>query len=184
MAHLVFYAEERKEFHDAFDRRLTEAELEIVFSKLKRHFKLSTRLVVGGRRACASPQSWGRVQIPRKEWSLNFGVLVHELGHVLAYQRYGHSEGERWHNKKLTRAMKRLEAYCRKQNWWEQELKTRTAPKPEKPEPTKTELLGKRIETRQRQVRQLERKLKLYQTLLKRRKRSLSALERKKAEQA
>lgn len=177
MAHLKFYAVERKEFHDAFDRQLTERECEIVFGKLKRHFKLRMGLVIGGRRAMASPYG-GRVQIPRR--ALNFGILIHEVGHILHAQRYGHEDGERWHGKKLRRAIRLIEAYCQRKNWWGKELRARTAPKPEKPRPSNLELLDRRIETRKGQIRQLERKLKLYQTLLKKRTRSLSALERQK----
>ena len=165
MASLIYYRKEREDFGIAFTKKLTLKEAEIVYNKLLKHFKLQrVRLewTSGRNHPCCS--SW---RICLNIDSNTFGVLCHEVAHLYQHQFPKYRGNGTWHNKKHRRVMKRMTAYCEKKSWFEEELKRRTDPKPEKPEPTKDELKLKEIARLENNWKRYQTKLKLYSNKLK-----------------
>jgi predicted RNase H-like nuclease (RuvC/YqgF family) len=75
--------------------------------------------------------------------------------------------------------MKKVVSYCKRKEWFEQELERRTAPKPIKPEPTKQEIQQEKIAKAERKIKRYETKVKMYQKKLGKTKRSLSMLKKR-----
>ncbi len=170
---LRFYENEHKEFPEAFSKNLSYKEIEIVFRKLCRHYKIHPYLQYGR----GSNANRFRIQLA-SVWGMNIGVLCHELAHYYCYHKYGIKIG---HGKKMWRVMKRMINYCKKKNYWEEELAKRTEIKI-KPEPTKEETRLKKIEKRKNDLIRYEKKLarcnKLYTNKIKKAKKSIIMLER------
>lgn len=170
---LKFYDNERVEFKEAFEKSLSYNELEMVFKKLCRHFKISPSLYYG---RGSHANKWS-IQIANR-WGLNFGVLCHELAHVYTWKKYGCRVG---HGKKMWNVMRRIINYCKKKNYWSEELDKRTEIKI-KPEPTKEEVQLKKIDKKKADLIRYEKRLdyftRLYSNKIKKAKRSLMMLER------
>lgn len=172
MAHLIYYQKENEAFKDAFGRQMDWKESEMVYPKLCRHFKLRrVRLEWTSGRNHPSCASW-RITL-NYNWN-NFGILCHELAHLFMYQKIGKGG----HNKKHWRVMKRMICYCQKKNWFEEELKRRTEPKPVKPDPTKEEIRLKKIERFERGIKRHQTKIKRCTTLIKKNNRRIAHLRR------
>lgn len=171
MARLKFYFDEWKRLPEAQKRKLHgSSDVSFIAKKLKRHFKLrGTRVIIGG----VTNGHAGRwhIQVPRV---CSFGMLCHELAHVWQVKREGHTR----HSRKMSKLVDRMVRYCEKKGYWETELERKNMPKPEKPRPTKDELRAIRIGRRKDQIKRFESKIGYYNTLLKKAKRSLAALER------
>lgn len=74
--------------------------------------------------------------------------------------------------------MKRVINYCRKKNWFEEELQRRTAPKPKKQEPTKDEVRSKRIILLEERKAGYERRIKLAENKIKKLNKQIAGLKR------
>src|SRR3990167_2389747 len=162
MANLVYYKQERELFKGEWEKGLNGTdECRIVLKKLLRHFKLGKPIISftsGRNHSCA-----GRWEITINVSQMNFAVLCHELGNVYQATRLNFQSGDKWHTKKHRTIMKRILNYCRKKNWFETELKRRTEPKPEKPEPTKDEIRQKKIKKLEQSTKKCLSKIKRYQ---------------------
>lgn len=175
MARLVFYQKEWKVHKEAYEKKIVgNDDTQFIAKKLMRHFKIRCKVISGGTQG--GGRAWinslgSTIRVPRE---CPFGVLCHELSHVWQHKR----EGKTKHNKGLARLIQRMVNYCKKKGYWETELAKRNEPKPTKPEPTAQELRAAKIERRKTQIKRIESKIGYYQTLLKKRKRSLGALER------
>ena len=169
----MYYRKEREEFQDVFKKELSMETARMVYKKLCRHFKLSI-VRLDWTSGCIRPKcsSW-RVLLNMNR--NNFGSLCHEVGHLYQFQKPRYKQG---HNKWHRKIMKRLVNYCRKKNWFEEELKRRTAPKPLKPEPTKEEIRLKKIVRLEQGIKRHQTKIKRCQTLIKKNNRRISALKR------
>lgn len=161
MVHLIYYYKEKTEwFPEAFKKQMTRMEAEIVFRKLCRHFKLDgiyskvNLYWVSGNRC---PKAYGVSAVKLNIDCNDFGRLCHELAHIAMCKKY-HKMG---HNKIHKKIMKKMINYCKRKNWFENELNRRMAPKPEKPELTKDEI-------RQQKILKLEKAIKRHQTRIKR----------------
>jgi len=177
MANLVYYKNENEEFKEAFGKVMTRQETEMVYLKLCRHFKLrkvSIEWTSGRNHPCCN--AW-RICF-NLDWN-NFGVFCHELAHLYQFQypKY-RGDGNRFHNKKHRRIMKRMVNYCQNKNWFEIELKRRTEPKPEKPEPSKDELRQIKIKRFEQSTKKCLSKIKRYQNLIKKNNRRIVHLKR------
>ena len=175
MAYLLFYRNEKEEFKEAFEKKLDYKEARIVYEKLKRHYNLYGHLEFTDR--IGAGKCWygsGKIIL---RWQTNFGVLCHELAHLYEYQKYNKHR----HGKRLRRIIKSMVNYCKKKNYWEDELAKRTEIKV-KPIPTPEEIRLKKIEKRKQDLIRYEKKLKYYTKLytnkIKKSKRSLMMLER------
>jgi len=177
MAHLIYYSDERQEFQEEFKKVLPNQDAgEIVIRKLLRHFKLGKPFIY-----------WtsGRNHSNAGAWSItinveqnNFGVICHEVAHTFQAQKDKHEAGEKWHTKRHRRIMIRMLNYCRKKNWFADELTKRTAPKPEKPMPSASELRTIRITALEIKRTIFERKIRLAENRIKKLNRQISALKR------
>lgn len=174
MAWLRYYDKEHKEFKDAYDKKLTYEETRIVFMKLCRHFKIFPYLEFGR----SNRGNRHRVQLSHRD-GRSFGILCHELSHTYTLKKYDYSN-KRYHDKRLWRTHKRMINYCRKRNFWEEELKNRTEIKI-KPEPTKEEIQGQKIEKTKKDIERYKKRLayfnKLYTNKIKKSNKRLSMLE-------
>ena len=170
MAYLKYYRDERAEFKEAFEKKMSVKEAEIVFAKLCRHFKISPRLEwTSGRnhpRACGS-------YLVRLNIDMNdFGCLCHELAHALHLKNKSCRDNENYHGKKHHRIMKRMINYCMKKQWFAEELAKRTAPKQVKPAPSQEEIKMKELIRVERNIKRYEKKIKFYSKKLSKAKRS------------
>jgi hypothetical protein len=170
----AYYRKERQEITE--NKRLTEAEAEIVVKKLTRHFKLGEVDLdfTSGNRYSRG----GRWKITINLNQLDFHTICHELAHTYQLKRLGFKSGDRWHTKKHLRIVKRMMHYCQKKNWFEQELNKRLTPKPLKPELTKEELKQQKIQRTKDNIRAWESKLKRAENRLKKLKRQLVRFEK------
>jgi hypothetical protein len=172
MANLVYYQIERAEFKEAFNKALSYEEAEIIYKKLCKHFKLR-EVRLDWTSGCIRPKcsNW-RVLLNYD--NNNFGVLCHEVGHLWQFQKL--NEHDSWHNKKHKKIMKRMIHYCEKRNWFEEELKRRTSPKPIKPAPTKQEKQTKILTLLEERKAKYERKIRLAENKIKKLSKQISAL--------
>jgi len=174
MARLVFYMDERNEFKEAYEKTLTYKEAKIICKKLNRHYKLNGFLEFTDRVGGGKCSRYGRIIL---RWQTNFGILCHEFSHLYEFRKYNESH----HRKRLRRIMKTITNYCKKKNYWSEELNKRTEVKIEI-EPTKSELQNEKILRTEQNIIRCEKRLKyfnkLYTTKIKRYRRSLSMLKR------
>lgn len=171
---LKFYAEERKLYPEAYSRKLTTTETKIIFDKICRHYKLKwISLSFNGRRRGGIAGS-GYIQLC---YDPCFGLLCHEIAHIIDKRKRNKSK----HDKKLMRLLGRVINYCKKRNWWQEELTRRTEIKI-KPLPTKEELQQQKLEKRKADLRRYEKRLnyytRLYSNKIKKANRSIAALTR------
>jgi hypothetical protein len=173
MAYLKFYEWEWQEFKDAWDIKLSTTETKIIFDKLIRHFKLNCRLYFKNGRS-GNANRWC-VKVP---YRTPLGLLLHEISHVRNYQKYDN----KGHNKKLKRTIRTIYNYCKKRNFWQEEIARRTEIKPPKPQPTPIEKQEKKIAKRKADLERYHKRLKyftkLYSNKIKKANRSISSLER------
>ena len=168
---LKFYEKEQKEFGEAYHKKISGDEIRIVFKKLTRHYRINTRLEFGSRWN-GHYQGWC-IKIP---YNTCFGLLCHELAHAYQNQKYN----VKGHNKQLMRIIRRFVNYCKKRNYWQDELQKRTEIKI-KPEPTQEELKLIGINKIKSDLIRYDKKLKYYNKLysnkIKKAKRRLISLE-------
>ncbi|MBI5803369.1 hypothetical protein HY448_01650 [Candidatus Pacearchaeota archaeon] len=173
---LKFYADEHKEFPEAYIKELNSEQARIVISKLQRHFKVGRLSLAFTDRIGGGKCDYGG--LIRLRWQTSIGMACHELAHLLGYRKYN----IRGHNRKMKRIMARMINYCQKKNYWQEELEKRLAPKPITPEPTKQESRLILIKKREQQIVRYEKKLKyytkLYSNKLKSARRSILMLKR------
>jgi hypothetical protein len=180
MAHLTYYSNERVEFKEEFSKKLPNAKATtIVIRKLLRHYKLGNwkRFEIGftsGRNYSKA----GRWHIIINLDDNNFGTICHEVAHTYQAMKENFERGDHWHTKKHRRIMVRMLNYCKKKNWFEDELNKRLAIKQPKPEPTKDEKREKQIENLEKSNKRHQTKIKRCQTLIKKNNRRISALKR------
>ena len=176
MARLVFYSKERTDwFPDAYNKTLKNwQQAEIVVEKLIRHFKAGSVRVdwTSGNR---NPKAFGYYRILLNYNHINFGVICHEVAHIIEVRKSGHSR----HNKRFKKVMKKVVNYCKRKVWFEQELIRRTAPKPVKPEPTKEELKTELILRLENNCKRYQTKLKLYSHKLKKTQKKILRLQKR-----
>ena len=171
MYRLKFYHDEQGKFREAYNRNISGKEVEIVFSKLKRHYKLSQWLRFNG-----STRGHFRGHCIDVPYNTSIGLLCHEVSHAIDSKKRRTK-----HDKRLMRILGRVVNYCKKKNYWEEELNKRTEIKI-KTEPTKEELRTKRIEKRKNDLERYKKRLayfqKLYSNKIKKANRSIMMLER------
>lgn len=173
MAHLKYYQTEREKYREAYGQKLSDRQgVEIVIKKLLRHFKLRDvyiHFTTGNRHSTAGNSSI----LINMSWGNNFGVVAHEVAHTYQRQKLyeNHTQGEKYHTKEHDKIFKRMVNYCKKKNWFKEEIERRTAEKPKKilsqDEVKKKELI--RLEEK---IKQYERKVKTYTKKLSRAKKS------------
>ena len=172
MARLKFYSKENELYSEASKREISGEEVDIVFNKLRRHFKLN--LYLSQRSRWNGHFRGHSISVPYKT---SFGLLCHEIAHAIDHKKRGKSK----HDKKLMRIIGRVVRYCEKRNYWEDEIKKRTEVKIV-PEPTKLEIQEKKIERTEKNIENCTKRLRyftrLYTTKIKKYNRSLSHLKR------
>lgn len=158
MPWLKFYAEERKRFPEAFQRKVADKHVQLIVNKLVRHFKISNHTVgvdfYGNR---AGHAYYRYLTLPHNP---SFGLICHELAHILHMRKHGKSR----HNKKLMQIIKRLVNYCKKKGYWQAEIQRRNKPKPK---PTKLHVLQKKLAKEQKAVKRISTRIKRLKTYLK-----------------
>ena len=164
MTRLVYYMKERQDFKNAFEKKMSINEAEIVFAKLVKHYKFGRSVTLTWTSGSRHPKAFCGIfsRIVLNIDCNSFGVLCHELAHIKYYKKFRKGG----HNKRHFKIMKGMIAYCERKNWFEDELKRRLAPKPIKPEPTKDELQQQKIAKAEVKVKRYKMKIKMYQKKL------------------
>jgi hypothetical protein len=170
MANLIYYMIERKEFAEAFDKKLTSSkEAIIIINKLLRHFKLNlVQIYFTSGRNHSNARKW---KITINFENCDFGTICHEVAHVYQFQKLMNSGYENWHNKEHKKLMKRMINYCKKRDWFSQELDRRTTIKI-KPEASKEEIRANELIKLQQKIIKYEKKILFFQRKLSKAKRS------------
>ena len=180
MANLEYYRKEKQIwFPDAFQKQLTIEKAEIVFRKLCKHFKLDSNYNqvhlywVSGNRC---PKAIGRYAVKLNRDCNDFGRLCHELAHIKEHQKYGKGG----HTKRHKKIMGVMINYCKRRNWFEEELARRTAPKIviEKPEPSKNEIKQKKIIRLENLIARNTSRIKRSQNAIKKANRKIAYLKK------
>ena len=173
---LVYYKKENVTFAEQFSKKLDSEEATIILKKMKMHYKLiwlrfgfTNRIRVAGK--CFEQQY---IQLKP---TTSIGVICHEIAHALYYRKYGKTGHS--HNKKHWRLMKGVMAYCKKKNYWQEELQKRLAPKPIKPESTKEELKLAKIERTKTNLKKANSKLKFWSNKVRKYQKRIRLMERK-----
>jgi hypothetical protein len=174
MANLLYYRTEKVIYKEAFDRTLTIDSAEIVFKKLVRHYKLGNVYLVwssGNRR----PKAYGDYKIIlNRDWN-NFGVLIHELSHIIHKKRLNKSG----HNKRHLRFMKSMVTYCTRKNWFQEEIEKRLAPKPIEPKVSEISIVENELIEIESKLKRYYSKLKFYNNKIKKNERKLRRLKKR-----
>ena len=164
------------------DRWLNSDEAEIIFGKLKKHYKLRNYYIQFTDRLTRHSGycwSYGKIQV---RWRTRLETLCHEITHAIDFSKGRRKKYAKMHTKRFERLVNRVCLYCVNHNFWQDEIAKRTAPKPVKPEPTKDEIRLEKIEKKRLALARYEKKLKyctkLYSNKIKSTKRSLMMLEK------
>jgi hypothetical protein len=201
MANLKYYQEEKNfpVVGELYAIKPSWKETYIAVRKLSRHFKITMNLEAtrGSRRS--HYHVWSRT-VRLNTDDLSWGLIAHEAAHALHHQKYGRVKGEHWHGKLHRRLMTRIAKYIVKLGWHtgalikEKPVKLVPVVAPVAPVAipdftvTKGEIAagirGKKLAKKQKHVAKLERRIKLLTTLVKKHKRSISALLRVAAREA
>jgi len=183
MANLVYYKKERADafIQEVCAKHLTPEEARIVLKKIKKHYKMDRLgFSINNRKrggACYHQSfdligGWIEVSQP-----INMGTLCHEFAHALHHKKYPNAKSD--HNKKHWKLMKGVMAYCKKKNYWQEELQKRLAPTPLKPEPTKEELKLAKIERTKTNLKKANSKLKFWSNKVRKYQKRIRLMERK-----
>lgn len=162
-------------FKEAESIKLNESQATIIFNKLKRHYKLRYAYISFTNRLYRHTgfcYSNGRIAVRR---DTNLETLCHEIQHSIDYHKHRKSR----HNKRFYNLVKRVCLYCKKHNYWKDEIDKRLTIKPII-EPTKEQIQNLKIEKTKLKIKRYESKVKMYSNKLSRARRSLKMLERLK----
>ncbi len=168
------YDKERIKWKLEHEMKVPNDKTEIITMKLAKHFKLSIYNVYfrkgGGARAY---RFGGRI----KHWNnTNMLTVIHEVCHFLCWKKF--NKKVQHNSKKWLSQMKIIVNYCRRKNYWNDELERRTTPKISKPEPTKKELRLKRVEILENRKESYGRRIRLSQNRIKKLNRQIGGLKR------
>lgn len=121
MPWLKFYEKERQQYPEAFTHKVSDEGAKIIVKKLKRHFKIIRLygLRFYGNSGSGSAYPNGYIRLSHNP---SVGMICHEVAHLFNKRKYGN-----WnHNKKLMRTIKRMVNYCKRKNYWQEEIARRT----------------------------------------------------------
>jgi hypothetical protein len=176
MTYHIWHFKETEKYQEEHKLKLLDSEAQKIVDKITRHFKLGKYYVKfygngdGGR-------IWSK-GIVRFSHNPSFALICHELAHSLCWKKYKHKSINH-NNKKWAYQLSRIIKYCRKQNFWQEEIKKWRTPRTEKPEPTKQEIQEQKIIKAEAKIKKYEMKIKMYQKKLNRAKRSVVMLKKK-----
>lgn len=153
---------------------MRDSEAERITNKIARHFKLGKfRVYFYGNSGSARIWSYGKMRLSHNP---SLATICHELCHPLCYKRY--KKRIRHGTKKWNYQLNRLIEYCRKKNFWKEEIEKWRQPKPIKPEPTKEELRQQRVKLLEERKQKYERRIKLAENRIKKINRQIAGLKR------
>ena len=119
---LKTYYEDWEENECAWKRRANWKEANKVMKKLRRHFKIpwdsdgQSALFVNNRKGSASVYG-NRINLPKNNISL--GMMAHEVAHIVQHKKYNNIG----HNKKFKKALKIVNNYIKRKNYFDKEVK-------------------------------------------------------------
>ena len=179
MPYLRYYAKENEEFKEEGSKTLPNTDATtIVINKLLKHFKLMNVSInfTSGRNYSRAGSSSITINVSMN----NFLVICHEVAHIYQHQKLymQHLDGERYHTKEHKRILKRMLNYCRKKNWFSEELNRRLQPKSIKLGLTEKELRMRKIDLLENKKIRYQRRIKLSENKIKKINRQISALKR------
>lgn len=107
---LKFYENEQNTFHESYHKELKGERVDLIFRKLKRHYKLWNVTIRHNKRKNGVFGGW-YIDVPVNTF---FGLLCHEVAHAIDRKRRKSK-----HDKRLMRIIARVNHYCKKKNWFE-----------------------------------------------------------------
>jgi len=184
----VGYHQENKDYAEFYDKPIALDDLQFISDKIAKHFKIRKPTVTdyGFRSSGGKAFKFGNYIKLSRSCGMNFGTLCHELNHFVCWdeitdKRYSLHPIDRIRHgtKKWNRNLQKLLRYCKKKNFWQDEIARKHTPKPPKPEPSKDELRSKRIELLKSRREAYERRIRLSQNRIKKLIRQISYLEKR-----
>lgn len=178
----IWNYKETAKYQEEHKRKIENRDAQFIVNKIARHFKLGKfRIYFYGYSDSGSIWYGGRIRLSNNP---SFALICHELCHPLCKKRY--KRRIRHGSKKWNYQLSRIVEYCKKQNFWENDLQRRKEQKKvrqekidEKMRPkTKEEIRGIKIQRIEQRVERYKKKIVSYQKRLKKAQRSLNALKR------
>jgi hypothetical protein len=181
----VGYYQEDTKYAEFYSRKIALDDLQFVSDKIAKHFKLRKPVIsVYGYRISRAFKFGSYIKLSRT-YGLNFGTLCHELNHFVCWdeitmKKYSQHPIDRIRHgtKKWNRNLQKLLRYCKKKNFWQDEIARRNAPKPPKPEPTKEDIKAKKLRQLEANCKRYQTKLKLYGNKLRKAQKRIARLQR------
>ena len=174
MMEVAGYHEEDEVYSEYYNRKISDSDAEYIANKLGRHFKLGS-VYVYFYGYCGSGRAYRFGRRLRLSHNPSIGLICHEVNHFLCWkiQSMKNLSRIRHGTKKWNRQLQRLLKYCKKKNFWEDELRRKNEPKPVKPEPTKNEIVTMKFLRLQKNLKRYESRIKFYTNKAKKTKRKL-----------
>jgi len=182
----VGYYQENVKYAEFYSRKIALFDLQFISDKIAKHFKLRKPTIsVYGYRISRAFKFGTYIKLSRS-CGLNFGTLCHELNHFVCWneitmKKYSQHPIDkiRHGTKKWNRNLQKLLRYCKKKNFWQDEIARRHTPKPPKPEPTKDELQNKRLALLKSRKDAYERRIRLSENRIKKLNRQIAYREKR-----
>jgi len=181
----VGYYQEDTKYAEFYSRKIALDDLQFISDKVAKHFKLRKPIIsVYGYRISRAFKFGTYIKLSRT-YGLNFGTLCHELNHFVCWneelnKKFSQHPIDRIRHgtKKWNRNLQKLLRYCKKKNFWQDEIARRNAPKPPKPEPTKEDITAKKLRQLEANCKRYQTKLKLYGNKLKKAQKKIARLQK------
>jgi hypothetical protein len=171
-----WHYKETEKYRSEHDLKVLDCEAQRIVDKITRHFKLGNYFVKfrgtgdGGR-------IWSN-GIVRLSHNPSFALICHELTHPLCWKKYNHRHISH-NNKKWAYQLGRIMEYCRRKNFWQEEIQKWRTPKEVRPEPTKDELKADLILRLENNCKRYQTKIKMYSNKLKKAQKKILRLQKR-----
>jgi len=179
-----WHDKETEQYQEEHKRKVSDEDAQFILDKIARHFKLGKfRIRFYGYRD-SGQIAYGFMHEVRLSHNPSFALICHELVHPVGYKRYKKQIAHGC--KKWRFQLARIVNYCRKQNFWEEELqrrkeaeKTRQEKYDEEHKPKeKTEIRSHKIELLEARMKRYEKKIISMQRGLKKAQKRLNRLKK------
>jgi hypothetical protein len=175
-----WHDKEIEQYQEEHKKKVSDEDAEFIVKKIARHFKLGNYSIRFHGYYDSGQIQYGWNKEVRLSHNPSFALIMHELNHPLCHKRYKKQIAHGC--RKWQYQLRRIVDYCKKKNFWEQELKDREqrrieASKP-KPQPTAIEIRDQKITKAETKIKKYETKIKMYQKKLQKARRSLNVLKR------
>ena len=171
-----WHSKETEKYQAEHKLKVLDCEAQRIVDKITRHFKLRDYFVKF-RGTGDGGKIWNNGEV-RLSHNPSFALICHELTHPLCWKKYK-GRNISHNNKKWAYQLSRIIGYCRKKNFWQEEIQKWRTPQEVRPEPSKQELEQQEIAKTEAKVKKYEMKAKMFQKKLAKAKKRLIGLQKR-----